>query len=64
MFEDTLPRDFKRCSSAKLWILSPVLQRTIRKRYDNNYKDSLMTAHVLCRNTLENWQRMKIHSLP
>jgi len=36
-----------------------LLQRTIRKRYGNNYKDSLMTAHVVCRNMLENLQRVK-----
>jgi hypothetical protein len=30
-----------------------LLQQTIRKRYGNDYKDSLMTARVVCRNILE-----------
>jgi len=35
------------------------VQRTIRKRYENNYKNSLMIARVVCRrNMLENWQRV------
>jgi hypothetical protein len=26
--------------------------------YGNNYEDSLMMAHVVCRNMCENWQRV------
>jgi hypothetical protein len=27
--------------------------------YDNNYKDYLRMAHVVCQNVLENWQHVK-----
>ena len=32
---------------------TPVVQRTIWKRYDNNYENSLTMAPVLCRNMLQ-----------
>ena len=37
-----------RCANAYLWIHSPVLQRTIRKCCENNYKDSPMMTRVVC----------------
>jgi hypothetical protein len=37
-----------------LWLYSLTVQRTIWKRYDNNYEDSLMMARV-CSNMLELW---------
>ena len=43
--------------SAQMAIHSPTTQRTIRERYDNSNKDSLMMARVVCRNMLENWQK-------
>ena len=35
-----------------------IVQRTIRKGYDNSYEYSLMMARVMCRNKLEK-QRVK-----
>jgi len=42
-------------------MISPTLLRTIRKRYDNIYKEYLVMAFVVCRNMVENCRSMKIY---